>query len=70
MVSVPGDTQNYFCGGGGSGYYGGSASKAGSGGGAGSSYTGGLDSVIQNIQGGGSASDTAGKVIIQYQTYL
>ena len=56
--------------GGGGGYYGGAGGGANAGGyaagGGGSSYVAQLSSVTANTQGGGSASNTDGKVVITY----
>jgi hypothetical protein len=60
----------YAMSGGGGGYYGGAGAGGNAAttdcGGGGSSFVAQLSSVISNIQGGGSLSNTDGKVVIQY----
>jgi hypothetical protein len=53
-------------GGGGAGYYGGGGGADGDAGGGGSSYVSLLTTVTANTQGGGSATDVAGQVIVSW----
>jgi hypothetical protein len=70
-IKTGGNGGSQYAGSGGGGYYGGgggnySSGQNGGAGGGGSSFVGNLTGVIENIQGGGAANDTAGNVIISW----